>query len=141
MKYKWSAFRSDTGTFYAQTIINNQIVMMSNFLLRPAPGVIIDHIDRNPLNNRRLNLRLATRQENNWNRRPNRNCSSRFKGVGRVNRWTRAKNPWWASIARDGRSHYLGRFLTEEAAARAYDAKARELFGEFAYLNFPEEEL
>jgi hypothetical protein len=60
--------------------------------------------------------------------------TSHFKGVSRHSQ----NGTWIAQIVSPGRSSYIGTFATEEAAARAYDAKARELFGEFANTNFKE---
>lgn len=94
-----------------------------------------DHADRNKLNNQKSNLRLTTRQKNLFNRPSQRNNSSGFKGVHLTKRGLR--KPWQASIKKD-KTYYLGRYATAEEAARAYDAKAKELFGEFAYLNFPD---
>ncbi|MHC4259490.1 MAG: AP2 domain-containing protein [Planctomycetota bacterium] len=59
------------------------------------------------------------------------NYSSQYKGVS----WIKSEKKWRARIKFDGRSIHIGRFDDEKAAARAYDAKARELFGELAALN------
>lgn len=94
----------------------------------------IDHIDGDGLNNRRSNLREATSGQNQANVPPRPGCSSRFKGVHFFKRTGRFQ----AYISADGKRRALGYFTDEEDAARAYDAAARELHGEFAYLNFPE---
>lgn len=91
-----------------------------------------DHVDRDGLNNQRSNLRECNLSSNQQNRGPVAGHSSRFKGV----LWDRGR--FKARISVGGHSRYLGRFLDEADAARAYDAAARELFGEFAYLNFPD---
>jgi hypothetical protein len=59
---------------------------------------------------------------------------SKYKGVY----WEKRYRKWCAAIWFEGRNHYLGSFDVEIEAAKAYDRKAVELFGEFAYLNFPE---
>lgn len=93
-----------------------------------------DHINRNPLDCRRSNLRAATHQENMWNRGPNRNNASGFRGVS----WSTAAGKWVAQ-ASIGRKHvHLGCFTSAEEAARARDAWIREHHGSFASLNFPE---
>ena len=101
---------------------------------------MVDHKDRNPLNNQKSNLRWATKQQNamNSNRKAG-TTSSIYKGV------TLKKNlkskPWMTTISRtiDGKREYcfIGYFKTQKEAAIAYDAKAREFYGEFAFLNFP----
>lgn len=94
---------------------------------------LVDHVNGNGLDNRRANLRPATNAENMRNRRRYANNTSGFKGVT----FDKAKGRWKAQIRLDGRRRYIGRYDTAEEAARAYDAAARELHGEFARLNFP----
>ncbi len=96
---------------------------------------LIDHKDGDCLNNRRSNIRPATRGQNEQNKGKGtyRAFTSRYKGV----RWVERDKRWRATIKTDGRRIALGQFQSEEAAARAYDAAAREIFGEFARCNFP----
>ncbi len=96
-------------------------------------GYIVDHRNRDGLDNRRENLRWATCGQNQFNR-AGRRGSSRFKGVS-LDSLTRR---WRAQIGVDYGSRYIGLFDDEVVAARAYDRKALELFGEYAYLNFAE---
>lgn len=101
-----------------------------------APYIEIDHRDGDGLNNRRQNLRIASDKQNAQNSRRRRNGTSQFRGVS----LDRARGMWTASIRRsDGKGREsLGRFVSEVAAAIAYDAAASERYGEFARLNFPE---
>ena len=96
------------------------------------PVCSLDHINRDGLDNRLYNLRLATRAQNGINRGKQRNNTSGYKGVIR-NR----QGNWFAQIKKDRRAVYLGIFPDRVSAAKAYDAKAREMFGVFATLNFP----
>lgn len=95
-------------------------------------GQIGDHKDRNRLNNQRSNLRLATATENSANRSLIANKTSKYNGVSLFKR----DNIWTSFIKFEHKHIYIGRFVNEEDAAKAYDLKAKELFGEFANLNF-----
>lgn len=98
------------------------------------PVKLIDHIDRDGLNNKWSNLREANKASNAWNaRKTKRTSASGFIGVSRKNESER----WVAQIRNNGPSIRLGTFDTPEEAALAYDRAARELRGEFAEVNFP----
>jgi hypothetical protein len=95
----------------------------------------IDHINHDGLKNTFGNLRLSTNQQNSMNsRKQNINAYSQFKGVT----WHKNRSKWQAQIRKDGKEIYLGIFTTENKAAHAVDAAAKELFGPYANLNFPE---
>ncbi len=100
-------------------------------------GGIVDHIDRDRVNNQKHNLRLVTTQHNTMNRTGQPSSASGMKGV--FFRKQLKSKPWMASITKtiagDKKTHYIGYFATKEEAARAYNAKAAELYGEYAYLN------
>jgi len=102
------------------------------FVLNLKNRHMVDHIDNERTNNRADNLRWCTNQENCFNFKKKEGSSS-YKGV----MWDKARKKWTAKIKHNYIGVFLGRFDTEEEAGRAYDAKARELFGEFAKLNFP----
>lgn len=91
-------------------------------------GMVTDHIDGDGLNNRRGNLRLATRAQNSANAAP-RGGASKYRGV------FKGKGKWCAQIAKGGVRISLGSFDTEEEAAAAYDETAKSLHGQFARLN------
>lgn len=97
----------------------------------------IDHIDHDGLNNTCNNLRIVSHTQNNRNRRKQGNkASSEYKGIS----WHKNESKWIAHIGKDGKLHHIGYFISEEDAARAYDAAAKKLFGPYANLNFPSED-
>lgn len=94
-------------------------------------GKLIDHKDHNGLNNQKSNLRFCTASQNCMNKRKRKNCVSIYKGVC----FHKQHKRWLAHIKKDGKDNHLGYFVTEIDAAKAYNIKAVELFGEFANLN------
>ncbi len=101
--------------------------------MQPGTGLCVDHINGDPLDNRRSNLRVCTHAQNLQNKRKAKHGRALFKGLA----WRADIQKWQVSVARGGKRYHLGFFLDQGAAARAYDKKALELFGEFAKLNFP----
>jgi hypothetical protein len=108
---------------------------LHRFILDAPPGQLVDHKDRDGLNNTRGNLRFATGTQNLANMRPQANSEVALKGV----HVARLTGRYTAQITCQGVRKHLGCFATAEEAARAYDKAARELFGEFARTNYPEE--
>lgn len=94
----------------------------------------VDHIDGDTLNNKKVNLREATRAENNRNRRNYKKTSSKYKGVSYNNQLKK----YTAYICYNKKTKHLGCFEDEVLAAKTYDKEAKKLFKEFAHINFPE---
>lgn len=135
---KWHVLQPTTGCFYAETYREGRKITMHSLLLAAPKGREVDHKNADGLDNRRGNLRLATRQQNCRNMRLRSDSTSGFKGVSRDKR--NPRRPWVARIKVDGKHTHIGCFPSAEAAARAYDRFAVELFGDFARTNFPIEE-
>ncbi|MDG9858223.1 AP2 domain-containing protein [Pseudomonas nitroreducens] len=96
--------------------------------LQKGDSRVVDHVNGNPLDNRRCNLRVCTTSQNGMNRGPAAHNKSGFKGVF----WDRRRSKWTAYIRVDGRQKYLGLFATPEMAHQAYSAAALEFHGAFA---------
>jgi hypothetical protein len=112
-----------------RTMVYLHRVILSRMIGRPLSKTeITDHIDGNPLNNRRANLRIATIAENSQNRGKARTNKSGVKGVSRH----RGTGKWRAVIGVNGKQIHLGLFTTPEAAHEAYTAAAEKFHGEFA---------
>tara|TARA_R110002051_G_scaffold289804_2_gene353051 strand:- start:232 stop:780 length:549 start_codon:yes stop_codon:yes gene_type:complete len=142
---------NSNGRKYIQYILFNKQkarkffahVLVAHYFIGPRPvqnevPMEIDHIDGNSLNNNINNLRYCTKSCNAANRGPQKNNSSGFKGV------TKRDSRWYAQlVVRDGeekkRKIHLGSFKSKIQAAKAYDREAYARWGEFAYLNFPDE--
>jgi hypothetical protein len=118
-------------------------ILMHREITNAPKGMSVDHINGNPLDNRKDNLRVCTYSQNQMNRGKIKNNTSGYKGVFYMKRTKDMINehlkPWKAQIRFNGKVIYLGIYKTKEPAARIYDKKALELFGEFAQLNFPNE--
>lgn len=111
-------------------------IWMHRQIMNAPEDMEVDHINGNTLDNRRINLRLCNHVENVRNQHIARGATSRYKGVS----WDSRSGKWQAQIGFNTRVIYLGRFADEADAAAAYDRAARERFGEFAHLNFGEQQ-
>jgi hypothetical protein len=104
---------------------------MHRQLCEAGPRQLVDHINRDTLDNRRENLRIANKSENAINSRKRPSVYSQYRGVS----WCKKMRRWIATIRRDGTTKHLGLFLTDHDAARAYNAAALSLHGAFAVFN------
>ncbi len=107
-------------------------VRMHRVLLNVPPGLYVDHINGNTADNRRINLRPATKQQNGINHRKRQGCSSRFKGV----QWRADRRRWLVKVQVARKQVLIGHFRSERAAAMAYDLWTLDLNGQFASPNF-----
>jgi hypothetical protein len=139
-KYKWHV-EAGTRTFYAVRHIyikpgKKKYSPMHRYIIDVSEGIFVDHINQNGLDNRKANLRLATRVQNSWNRqKTNKNTWSKYKGVC----FHKRDKKWQAKIGLNGQVKHLGTFNSESNAAKAYDRAAKKYHGQFAVLNFKDE--
>jgi hypothetical protein len=135
-QWKWFALKTGPKWYAARYIYKPKSII---YLHREILGLVVgdkqqgDHRNGDTFDNQRHNLRNCTPSQNQQNSRKRLKASSQYKGVVRNSKQRR----WRACITYNSKQIYIGQFINEHHAARAYDAKARELFGEFARLNFP----
>lgn len=133
--HKWNlnnlgyCYRVNHSSKHQQMIYLHREVMA---LLGNVPKqALVDHVNHDRLDNRAINLRLASKSENMCNRGATAGSKSGYKGVYEH----KASRKWRAYIKKDYKQKYLGVFDTKEEAALAYNRAALELHGQFAYLN------
>ena len=136
-QHKWCVINDAPPRMYAMRAERmpngtRRYLLMHRVIMQVPKGLCVDHINGDPLDNRRENLRICTVSQNLMNQRIQKRAkSSRHKGVS----WNKLRNKWYAKIKQDGQSYHLGVFDDEDDAARVYNAAAIERFGEFALLN------
>ena len=139
-EFKWTA-QKDHGypRWYAirKEEQNNgkwKLIIMHRQILNAPHKVYVDHINHDGLDNRKHNLRLCTSSQNQKNRGLQKNNTSGLNGVS----FDKRKKKWYAYVIKSKHQISLGFFYDKDEAGRVVDKKAKELFGEFALLNFPE---
>jgi len=141
---QWYAARRHK-TFYAVAYVGlvdgkpGQKVFMHRLLTNAPKGKEVHHIDGNGLNNVRTNLEVLSRRDHQATYGPRKNNSVGYRGVLYRAPYRGRGAFFIACIRRDRKPIFTKFFRTSEDAARAYDAKIRELFGPLAYQNFPAE--
>lgn len=139
-KYKWYTKKNRSGYYGNWYIVRYYYSKTKRTTIRMHREIMglckedisqVDHKDHNGFNNQKANLRICTNKENQQNKKPVAGCFSKYKGVS----YNKRDKLWQSQITNNGKRYY-GWFKNEVDAAIDYDKKAKELFGEFAYLNF-----
>jgi hypothetical protein len=128
-KYQWH-INSRRGLKYAVATIDGEPVLMHRLITQAPNGVMVDHINGNGLDNRRVNLRLCTHSQNMRNRKMHSNNATGFKGVYKDGRCKTTKK-YCAQIRFNGKRIYLGRYTTPEEAYQVYCDASVKYHGEF----------
>jgi hypothetical protein len=134
-RYKWFAHKMRNTYYAARNVkINGKytIVFMHRVIMNTPKEFKTDHKNHETLDNQEHNLRICTPQQNGMNK----TASGKLKSLGVSIKKERHFDPFAAQIQFNGKTIHLGYFHTEREAAKAYDKKAKELFGEFANPNF-----
>jgi hypothetical protein len=130
-KWYYSQNSNGRGGYAARRDSARQMIRMHRLILNAPEGIEVDHVNGNPLDNRRDNLRLCSRAENCRNiAKCHRQTTSCFRGVYRT-----LRGQWAAMTGVNGKRVWIGRFDSEEEAARAYDRAILVLHGSFARVN------
>ncbi len=137
-QFNWYASQEKNGLWYARAYVETKEhkqrkIRMHRLVLNMTreDRHQVDHRNHNGLDNRRCNLRIVSNAQNSMNRRKQDGCTSKYKGVC----WDADRNKWRAVIHLNNKKFNLGRFIDEVSAARAYNEKAREMYGEYALFN------
>jgi hypothetical protein len=133
-KYSWHLGARGYACRAVRTGKKTTQILMHREIMNIPAGMETDHINRNKIDNRKSNLRICTRTQNEQNKPGKVYNTSGYKGVC----WHKGFGKWTARIRVDKKQINLGSFLTAEEAAHVYDKAARKHHGEFAVTNFPE---
>lgn len=114
---------------------DKKLVLLHRYIMDYSGDNFVDHINNDPLDNRKENLRIITPQQNSQNKTSHKNGTSTYIGVSFNTKY----ELWVANITLNGKIKYLGRFNDEIEAAKVRDKATIEFYGEFGNLNFPDD--
>lgn len=157
-KHTWHIVKAHNGQFYVNTHVphpdggyeknrpgtkRKTLLQFHRYILNAPKGKVVDHINGNPLDNRKKNLRLVTHRQNSQNQAKARtwrgkSTTSQYRGVTKRDENRYRSKPWMARVTVNGKGKHIGYYATEEEAAKAWDEHALKTWGEYARLNFPE---
>jgi len=131
IQFRWYIWKTRNLFYVRRPDGYKKVFMHRDILNLTDPKIKGDHADHNGLNNQRNNLRISTHAQNMANQSNKKNSLSKYRGVV----WDSRSENWTVNLSRLGKRHYVGKFKTQEDAALAYNVKAKEVHGEFAYQN------
>lgn len=105
--------------------------LLHRLIMQPSKEKVVDHINGDPWDCRKQNMRVITQKQNSYNCRIRKNNKSGYKGVS----YSNSRNRYESCICVDGKTRHLGRYKTAIEAAIAYNKAASFYFGEYAKLN------
>ena len=114
--------------------LNRKLIYLHKFIINPPENMEVDHINKDRMDNRRCNLRMATHSQNQMNTRKIAGCSSKYRGVS----WHKASKKWRVQIQVNRQKIIIGDFLSDTHAALEYNKMAKKYFGDFVTINIIE---
>lgn len=128
--FKWCMHSERNGTYTYVTTSNKncKYTKLHRLIMNASKNEVVDHINRNQLDNRKCNLRLCSNQENLQNCNISKNNTSKCKGVY----WAKDKNKWTVQVSYNGKTKYIGRYNSYEDAVKARIEAAKKYYGDFA---------
>jgi hypothetical protein len=136
-RYSWTTNQKGHVKTHIYLGKSHHTLLLHRLIMNPTNEQQVDHINRNKLDNRKENLRICYSMQNSWNRsKYDFPKYSKYKGVSFI----KNRNKWTAYITYNGCRYFLGYYNFEDDAARAYNEKAQEFFGEFAVQNYIEKD-
>ena len=140
LNFRWylnsGGYPSTYGTFDKEIKFSRPVPCHQILFGNLKKGYVVDHINRNRLDNRRENLRVCTSKQNSYNRKKPKNSNNRFKGV--VKTGPKDNPRYTASVTKDGQKYEIKDIPNEVQAAKVHDMIAEQLFGTYAAKNFPD---
>ena len=135
-QWKWHIEKVRNNIYAKRTSSRNEdgkqsTIRMHRFIMNAKKYEIVDHENRNGLDNQKHNLRFCTRNQNAYNRKAFKGSTSRYKGVWQ----SKGRNKWVSRIWINGKQKYLGTFEDENQAAKAYNIVALQIHRDFAVPN------
>ena len=124
-QWKWSVMQ---GKYAHRNAGGGKWVRMHRLIMGEPVGLVVDHINGDTFDNRRINLRVCTQHQNSLNSRVNKNSRSGHKDVF----WDRAREKWFVQVMYSGKKHSIGRYSSLPDALAARDTTIEKLHGEFA---------
>jgi hypothetical protein len=131
-QYRWHSSKSSNNHTYARAYVKSKDgkaikILMHRLIMNPGDNFVVDHINGNTLDNRKINLRICTISQNLCNSKKHKCKSSKYKGV----HYDKRRNKYKATINIDKKQITIGRFETEELAHEEYCNVAKKIYGEF----------
>lgn len=131
-QWKWYLLKSKCNYYAIRTSRpDNKLIQLHRVVIKAKKGEIVDHINRDKLDNRKCNLRICTISQNNQNSKLNKINKSGFHGVS----WHKRVKKYVSQIACNNKKIHIGYYTCKKDAAKAYNAAAIKFHGEFAKLN------